>query len=305
MKIVLFFSDRKLQVILTALLFILLTHSTAKSEEPLFLAHSLPDGFKLKEPVSFYNPGDLYEYINGQAVFYLSYGFKKLEHGHYEKGNASFYIDIYKLGSDLSAFGAYHQQKEIDAADLGIGSEGAIIDYLTVFYKGNYYVEIIPINNTGDTFEDMKILAGNIEKKIPGNAGIPPLVKLFPKEGLITGSERYTGENLLSYSFLGQGLSAEYKTKDEDKNAKIFIALTENESQARKIFDSYREKLKNSSPVSISLIEGIKGDELYRGTTILTVWDRYVFGCLNVKNEAESIKLLSILYHNITTHTSK
>ena len=66
---------RTLPVVITAVFMLLSTSVNAGAEEPRFIKKSFPDGFRLKESVRFYDPGNLYEYIDGQAVFYFSYGF--------------------------------------------------------------------------------------------------------------------------------------------------------------------------------------------------------------------------------------
>ncbi|MBT4483062.1 MAG: hypothetical protein HOC71_05235, partial [Candidatus Latescibacteria bacterium] len=255
-------------------------------------------GIKLKEEVKFYDPGNLYEYINGQAVFYLSYKFIKLEHGFYERDGATFYVDVYELGSQLSALGAYRQQKEQDAADLGIGCEGAIVEYLTVLHKGKFYVEIIPMDSGDDDEKAMRLIAGHVAKLIPGSEELPPEVGLFPKDGIIDGSERYVDESLISYSFMGRGLSARYESGIE-KKLRLFIAMTDDESKAKEIFESYKKKLENSSPVKIGSKGGFKGKEPYRGITIISSWKNFVFGCLDVEDEPKAIDLLTKAQINI------
>jgi len=271
----------------------------ARAEEPRFLKQTFPGGFKLKEPVKFYDSGNLYEYIDGQAVFYLSYRFRRLEHGYYERGNGTFYVDVYELGSKLSAFGAYRQQREEDAEVLAAGCEGAITDYLAVFYKDRYYVEIIPMDSGGDTVESMKLLAGHVAGLIPGDTGLPAELEMFPKEGLSPGSERYVDENLISYSFMGRGLVARYRLPENENEIRLFIAIAENDARAREILREYRNKLGNVSSVDIGDTKGAKGKEQYRGITMVTAWKNYVFGCLDVVDEAETIDLLSAALNNM------
>ncbi|MFC1692949.1 DUF6599 family protein [Candidatus Latescibacterota bacterium] len=273
--------------------------SVVSAEEPRFLKESFPGGFSLKESVKFYDAGNLYEYINGQAVFYLSYRFNRLEHGYYKNGGSEFYVDVYELGSRLSAFGSYRQQREDGAGELYVGCEGAITDYLAVFHKGKYYVEIIPMGSGTDDLSVMKILAGHVEKNIPGETDLPPEVGLFPKEALIAGSERYVGENFLSYSFMGRGLNAVYQIEGQEKDLRIFIALADSESKAEGIFDSYRERLQNPSSVRTGTLEGLKGSEPYRGTTIIFSWKGYVFGCLGAENETKALDLVKTLHDNL------
>jgi len=291
--------SRNRGILSAGLLVLLLTGFRAHAEEPQFLKQTFPGGFKLKEPVKFYDAGNLYEYIDGQAVFYISYRFRKLEHGYYERGNGTFYVDVYELGGKLSAFGAYRQQREEDAEMLAAGCEGAITDYLAVFYKDRYYVEIIPMESVGDIVESMKLLAGHVAGLIPGDTELPPELELFPKEGLSAGSERYVDENLISYSFMGRGLVARYRLPGNENEIRLFIAIAENDAKAREIFRAYRDKLGGASPVSIGETKGTKGKEPYRGITIVTAWKNYVFGCLDVEDEGKTIDLLNAALNNM------
>ncbi len=198
--------------------------NAAGAEKALFLKDTFPDGFKLKEPVRFYNQGDLYEYIDGQAVFYISYGFKRLEHGVYVSGKKEYTVDVYELASRLSAFGAYRQQRDESSGELKVGVEGSTIEYLTTFYKGSHYIEIIPAGSESEDVPTMKKLASHVAAAIHGETELPPEVGLFPQKDLIAGSERYVDENLLSYSVMGRGLTAHYN-QGGDTELRVFLAL--------------------------------------------------------------------------------
>jgi len=281
------------------LIVVLCSLRQADAEEARFAKQTFPGGFKLKEPVVFYGSKNLYEYINGQAVFYLSYGFKRLEHGFYQKGDATYYVDVYELGSRLSAFGAFRQQREEDAEKLTIGCEGAITDYLTVFYKGNFYIEIIPMSSESDDMEIMKQLAGHVEKLVPGEVDLPSEVSLFPPKWLITGSERYVDESLISYSFMGSGLYARYLPDGQEKEFRVFVALADSVEKAEKMFNEYKKKLQEL-PNPFSQIKLFIGKEQYRGVIMLSSYENYVFGCLDVTNQRNAVDVLSSLLGNIS-----
>ncbi len=272
--------------------------TTAGAEKALFLKDTFPDGFKLKEPVRFYNQGDLYEYIDGQAVFYISYGFKRLEHGVYVSGGKEYTVDVYELASRLSAFGAYRQQRDESSGELGAGVEGSTIEYLTTFYKGSSYIEIIPAGSESEDVPTMKKLAGHVAAAIPGETELPPEVGLFPQKDLLPGTERYVDENLLSYSVMGRGITANYN-QGADTELRVFLALPPDREAAKKVYDGVLEKIKNTSLQKLEKAEGIMGDSPYRGVALMYLRDRFVFGCLNVKNEENARKILDALYANL------
>ncbi len=270
----------------------------AAAEEAKFLKETFPGGFKAKEPVAFYDQGNLYEYINGQAVFYLSYGFTRLEHGYYENGDATFYVDVYELNSPLSAFGSYRQQRDQGSDSMDAGAEGSILDYLAVFYKGKFYVEIIPMSGD-DVMPMMAKLAEEVAKNIPGETAVPPEVDLLPRKDLVEGSERYVDENLISYTFMGRGLVATYTPGGGDREVRIFIAMPGDEGRAQEIYDEYKAKFESPESVSLPVTQAVKGNEPYRGVTIVAQYNDYVFGCLDVKDEAAETALLEATLENL------
>ena len=277
------------------------TAISAKSDEKQLLPEQFSDGFKLTKPVAFYDPGNLFELINGQAVFYLSYGFVKLEHAFYEKDGATYTVDIYELRDRLSALGSYRQQKDDEAGELKAGCEGYIIEYLSTFYKDKYYIEIIPMESDGENnIKDMSLLASHVEKRIPGTTELPPELVLFPQDGMIPESELYIGENLLSYTFLGHGLTAHYKLKGENSNIRVFISLADSEQKAQKIKEDFRANINNPASIELSgKVSGVKGSMAYRGNAMIFNYRQYAFGCLGYTDEAGALNVLGKLHENL------
>ena len=263
-------------------------------DDPVFLVKDFPDGIVQEQPTALFDEGNLYEYINGQAVFYLGYQFKRLEHGFYRRGDATFYVDVYELGSPLSAFGAYRQQKEEGTESMGVGAESAITDYLAVFHKGPYYVEIIPMDSGDDDVRDMTLVAGHAAATISGDTGLAPEIGLFPSEHRVEGSERYVDENLISYSFMGRGLVARYSLPGQEKELRLFIAMPGDDAAADTIVATYREKLSDPQTVTVAPgVPGVAGTEPYRGTTMLAKVGGSVIGCLGVEDSDAAIKLMA------------
>jgi hypothetical protein len=270
----------------------------AQTADFIYLTEKIGSYTQVEPPVV-YTQKDLYEYINGQAVFYFSYGFTRLEHGYYSRGDTTYYVDVYELGSDLSAFGAFRQQREEDAAPLKIGAEGAQTDYLTVFWKGNRYVEIIPMSSGDPDLSGMQFIAREIDKKIKASLTLPKELSLLPGNTLKKGSERYVDENLMSYSFMGRGLTGVYSSPDGAGDFRVFISMAENESVSGKIFSEYSGKLEEQTKVKIGNKEGLKGKEPYRGTTIIAREGRFMYGAVDVKNEKAALGILEQVQQNL------
>jgi len=268
------------------------------SAADLTLPDTIPGGFTRTKAVEFYNKGNLFELINGQAIFYLSYGFEKLHHTFYQKGDETYKVDVYQVQDALSAMGCFREQKDEEAGNLSVGAEGYLADYLAAFYKNIYYVEIVP---TGEgSADDLKSLATRIADIIQGNASLPREMGLFPKQGIAAGSETYFGESLLSYSFMGRGLSANYTQTGGDKELRVFFAIASAPDSAKTIQKEFTSKISNSGPLTISgTTGGIRGELPYRGESWLFTWDRYAIGAIGVTNKEQASTILQQLLTNI------
>lgn len=265
------------------------------------LPDKFSDGFISAKPSEFYNQGNLFELIDGQAVFYLSYGFVKLEHRFYtDSKGVEYKVDVYELADALSGLGSYREQKDEEASSLGVGTEGYLADYLAAFYKNKYYVEITP-TGSGDLDKDaITKLSADVEKTIPGNSILPPEIKIFPLDGMKPGSERYYGESLLSYSFLGKGLSALYSQKDGENDLRVFVSLAGSAEASSKTSDEFVKVLKNATKISLGgKVEGFKGELAYRGNSMIFHTGKYAFGCIGVIDEQKAVSILQKLLENL------
>ena len=151
-----------------------------------------------------------------------------------------------------------------------------------------------------DNIKDMSLLASHVEKRIPGTTELPPELVLFPQDGMIPESELYIGENLLSYTFLGHGLTAHYKLKGENSTIRIFISLADSEQKAQKIKEDFRANINNPASIELSgKVSGVKGTMAYRGNAMIFNYRQYAFGCLGYTDEAGALNVLGKLHENL------
>jgi hypothetical protein len=289
---------RRLSLKHLVLMFFLASSAFTATAADLSLPDTFPGGFSRTKAVEFYNKGNLFELINGQAIFYLSYGFEKLSHAFYQKGSQTYKVDVYQVQDELSAMGCFREQKDEEASTLAVGTEGYLMEYLAAFYKGIYYLEIVP---TGDgKADDLKSLATQLAGIIPGKTSLPREMGVFPKQGIVAGSETYFGESLLSYSFMGRGLSANYTQTGSDKELRVFFAIAAAPDSARNIQKEFNSKLTNAGSLTITgASAGIRGELPYRGESWLFTWDRYAIGAIGVANKEQATAILQQLLTNI------
>ena len=115
----------------------------APTEAPLLQVTS-PGGWP-RGPLETYDPGTLFEKINGKAGAYVAYGFKRLRFASYAdpRNPDTSWIDVYlyELASPLDAFGIYWTQRSGREASFEAGDE-AVTTPLAVFgRRGPFYAE--------------------------------------------------------------------------------------------------------------------------------------------------------------------
>jgi hypothetical protein len=243
-------------VSLLAILFCLMTHHKPLQE----LFEDLPGtvlDWKKSDPCQFYDPDTLFDYINGGAELYLSYGFKRLLSCRYQSAKHSdITVDIFDMGHSYRAFGVFSHSRESVDDSIGQGCEYG--GGLMIFWKGRYYVSIMAYPETGKSrqsvFQIARILAGSI----PDEGPLPPILELIPRKGLIRESIRYfrhyiwlnshyfiSNRNILHIDERAEAVLARYSRK-QGKHFLLLVVYPD-EEKARDAQKSFKkEYLKDS-----------------------------------------------------------
>ena len=110
------------------------------------------DGWKKAGNIEHFEPGNLFNHINGAAEFYLSFNFKELWVTEYPgQGDASLVVEIYRFSEPLQAFGLYTQERSAFPEIVDVGVQGYCEPPTLNFLKGAYYVKL---NGYGDQAMD-------------------------------------------------------------------------------------------------------------------------------------------------------
>lgn len=180
--------SRRVLLFVTPFYFILMMNASAQ-----ILSDYLPKGINEWEPLGqdrYYYPETLYDYINGGAELFISYGMKRVLSRTYKRsGQPDIQVEIFDMAEPKNAFGVFcHDREEIDDT-YGQGSqvyEGAIL-----FWKGPFYISIVCDYRTTSTDKAMELMAHKIDKKIKEEGELPEIVNWIPEEGLVPGSIFY------------------------------------------------------------------------------------------------------------------
>jgi hypothetical protein len=157
------------------------------------LALLLPDtiqGWNVVENDHTYNPDTLYDYIDGGAELYLSYGFNEALSRRYARHEQpDIVVDIFDMGTSNNAYGTFSHSRETLDRTFGQGSEYA--EGLLLFWKDRYFISILTFPETVESKEAIFRLAGKIERAIPGEGSLPQILDFLPQKSLVPESIRY------------------------------------------------------------------------------------------------------------------
>ncbi len=198
-------------------------------------------GWIRKPEVRFFNPDDLFEFINGAAENYLIYGFEEVvtaEYSHAQDASEAV-VEIYRMKDPRNALGIYASELNPDSEFLTIGAEGYLGGTALHFWSGPYYAKITVFQESDALKDAMKNFAQRMSEKM-GASGAPlPEIAAFPSRDLVPHSVRYLPKDILGQSYLTQGFEASYR-----KGAgsyKLVIAAPGDGEAAKEALARYRQ----------------------------------------------------------------
>ncbi len=225
----------------------------ASANDSLDFARLLPEsvnGWRQQGSDEIYNRDNLYEFIDGGAELYLSYGFQKLLHRNFTRPDFPDIIaDIFDMGSSANAFGVFmHSRGKADSA-FGQGSE--YIQGFLNFWKGKYYVTILTMEETPESKQAVFKLGKFIDSRIKQRGSLPQLIKLLPDKGLKESSIRYfhhyiwinsqirlSDENILKIDDKTEVAAAKY-----DEGSTLLIVHYPDAQKAKKVWQNLKENI--------------------------------------------------------------
>ena len=151
------------------------------------LAMLVPDsvnGWSRSAEDEYFDSENLYNYIDGGAELYLSYGFNLvLKRLYSAQGQPDITVDIFEMTSSYNAFGVYSHSRETVEDDFGQGSfqvEGAIL-----FWKDTYFISIITFPETEKSRLAIEEIARRIDNAIQSEGELPQILNALPQKNLL------------------------------------------------------------------------------------------------------------------------
>ncbi len=249
-------------------------------------------GFKKAAESEYYFPDTLFEYINGGAELFLTYGFVALMVTQFiEKGNPAHRatLEIYNMGSIENAFGVSRTEEGGKPYKLPGGAEGSLGNGMLQFYKGCFYVKIF-LPPTSKAFPAVAEHIGKtVEGRIKGGFARPDFFNLLPHSDRHTGSENYTSKDFLGQPFFNRIASARYA---RGENMYTVFLSTESDTNAAENLGKYKEYLIQENAYLSDLpggMRGFTGRDPYYGNCAITIIKGRIAGVLSNPEHAVSI----------------
>jgi len=202
-------------------------------------------GWKVTSGPQFFEPKNLWEYINGQAEIYLDYGFELVATAEYTAldGLRLVTIEIYQMQSPKHTFGMYAAERSPNDSFIKMGVQGYFSENVLNFWKGLYYIKLTSFQTSSETKEILMKLAVVINNKIKGSYSEPELFACFPENDKVKMSERFIPKNFLGLSILKDGYRVEYKV--EGSSYQVFLVKNGSHDIAKEVFRKYQNFLKS------------------------------------------------------------
>jgi hypothetical protein len=160
-------------------------------------------GWTQSEESRTYEPDTLYDFMNGAADLYFTYGFESLAVGKYENSDgAQLRVEIYRTATDADAFGLFTYNSFGEAIDLGEDGRWTRGTALA-FWQRRTFVQVIARDGADDAA--LQSFGKAVAAALPAGGDRPVVVGALPTEELQPGSVRFFREQMALDNFLWLG----------------------------------------------------------------------------------------------------
>ncbi|RPJ71261.1 MAG: hypothetical protein EHM24_04810 [Acidobacteria bacterium] len=246
-----------------------------------------------------YGPGNLWEYIDGAAETFLTFGFQEAATADYADAarKLEVTIDIYRMGDPTGAYGMYAEERNPSATFLPVGSEGYRSGNVLNFWAGPCYVKLTAPREDPGLTAGLEALAAEVARRIGGAGPRPAVFDRFPAAGLVAHSFRVLPKDVLAQSYLSNGFEGEYR--DGGKPWKLLLVVFDADDAASGALDRYQAFLASSGPAPRRITApgqgGFVGKDGYYGLVVAARAGRHLAIAVGAPSERQATAQLSAL----------
>lgn len=279
-------------------LFLIFSGQQMNSNEP-DLSQLLPlsvTGWERTDDDRYYDEETLFNYINGGAELYISYGFNNVISRRYNHNdNSQIAVEIFDMENSRNAYGVFtHVREEMDES-YGQGSQ--LYEDAILFWKYRYYVSVVSLDGSEEAQLAIQEIAEYINNSISETGELPGVLKIIPEKGLVFESVLYfhhpawinslyyiSDENILNINNQTECILATYG----DKKDRLYLLAIEYSAteDAKQAFHQFSEAFsEENDSLGLSLMED--------GTWIAYInYNRYFIGVFHAASEVLAKNLL-------------
>jgi hypothetical protein len=249
------------------------------------------------ESDQYFNNDNLYDYIDGGAELYLSYGFNTVISRRYTcPGEMDIVVEIFDMKGVRDAFGVFTNMREKDQHEFGQGSQQ--IEGSLIFWKDHYFVSLSTNKSSEKSIAAIKRIAAFIDQAIPQEDKIPQIVALLPEQDLVPEGYCYfhhyiwinsyyfiANYNILDVNDHTDGVVAKYGPPD--KRSYLLLIQYPDEKAAQAAYDKFITDFSPELKVAdaVKLKDNLWHTAALQGTIFVSVF--------NAQNKKEAIELLN------------
>ena len=252
-------------------------------------------GWTRRGEIQRFGPGNLWEYINGGAEQYLSFGFQDLESAKYGRPNgATVMVDAYRMADRLHAFGIYAQESNPKRKPVKVGVEGRVGAAAVEFWAASHYVKIVADPSKTVPPDDLVGFARAVAAELGEPGGMPAEVALVPTGGLVAGTIRFVPEDALGQAAFVSALEAQFE--GAPKPSTLFLIPFKSPAQASEAATAYAAFLTAGSAAPKTLPSladgGFSTTERYYGRIVAARIGRWVVISLGADTDEHAATLV-------------
>lgn len=235
-----------------------------------------------------YTADNLFDYKDGAAEGYLSFGFVRMVGITCYSGENTLDIDISQMSGPDSAWGIFAANIDSRQPVAPIGMGGQIQQQSASFARGPYYVEIVETatNPNTDDSAAMKAFATGIEAHLEGQTTPPVQLKWFPAEDLV--SVRLIPESVLGLKELKRGFVAQYR------KGQAFIVQTASPESAAATLKTVRARFDGATDAQVG-DGGFQAQSRYLDGVCIFRKGRFLAGYANLPASQDAAALAAQL----------
>jgi hypothetical protein len=200
-----------------------------------------------------YVADNLFEYKDGGAEGYLSFGFARMTGITCAATGKTLDIDVSEMADADSAYGMFAANLDTSVPVAKIGMGGQVQKQSATFAKGKYYVELVELTDNADLDDSAALhdFAAKMLEHLEGRETPPEALDWFAKENLT--SIRLVPESVLGLRELKRGYVAKYRT------GQAFLIQEATPEGAAATMKTLRARFASASAVTL-------GDEAFKTT---------------------------------------